>query len=345
MTLIWETGAGNCRNERTRSRKFLLFVAVAIAAAVSALPLRDGAQSYPMRPIRLVVPFPPGGAFDAVARPWAEKIKPLLGTVVIENIGGGGSSLGAAAATHAQPDGYTLLLGGTQTHVNEALLKSRPLYDPVKDLEPIISIAAYSLGIAVHPTVPVHGLNELVAYAKANPGKLSYGHAGVGTIQHLTGELFKSLTQTPDIIQVPYRGTGPAIADLISGQVPMGIVGVTGQVLELHRSGKMRVLAVTGPKRLAAAPELPTAAESGFAGIVVTGSIGLLAPARTPGPFIEQIAQATRRALADPDYQRTFVEAGMEPTPDSTPEKFRQSLAADVALWAPVVKSLGLRLD
>jgi hypothetical protein len=170
-------------------------------------------------------------------------------------IGGGGSSLGAAAVTRAQPDGYTILLGGTQTHVNEALLKSRPLYDPVKDLDPIVSVASYFLGIAVHPAVPVQNLKELIAYARSNPGKLSYGHAGVGTIQHLTGELFKSLTETRDIVQVPYRGTGPAIADLISGQVPMGIVGVTGQVLELHRSGKMRVLAVTGPKRLLAAPE------------------------------------------------------------------------------------------
>jgi tripartite-type tricarboxylate transporter receptor subunit TctC len=197
----------------------------------------------------------------------------------------------------------------------------------------------------VHPAVPVQDLKQLVGYAKANPGKLSYGHAGVGTIQHLTGELFKSLTQTPDIVQVPYRGTGPVIADLVSGQVPMGVVGVTGQVLELHRSVKMRVLAVTGPKRLLAAPELPTASELGLAGITVTGSIGLLAPAGNSRAIIEQIAQASRRALADANYQRTFVEAGMESTPDSGPEEFRQSLGADIALWAPVVKSLGLRLD
>src|SRR5205085_9875589 len=187
--------------------------------------------------------------------------------VVIENIGGGGASLGAAAVIRAAADGYTVLLGGTQTHLNEALLKSRPLYDPVKDLDPIASVAANCLVIAVHPSVPVGTLKELIAYAKANPGKLSYAHAGVGSIQHLTGELFKSLTETPDIVQVPYRGTGPAIADLVSGQVPMGIVGVTGQVLELHRSGKMRVLAVTGSKRLVAAPELPTSSELSFPGL------------------------------------------------------------------------------
>jgi tripartite-type tricarboxylate transporter receptor subunit TctC len=208
---------------------------------------------------------------------------------------------------------YTILLGGTQTHVNEALLKTRPLYDSVKDLDPIAGVAAYFLGIAVHPAVPVQTLKEFIAYAKANPGKLSYGHAGVGTIQHLTGDLIKSLTGTPEIVQVPYRGTGPAIADLISGQVPIGIVGVTGQVLEFHRSGKMRVLAVTSPTRLIAAPELPTVTELGLPGMTVTGSIGLLAPAGTPIGSIEQIAQAMRTALAEPAYQQTLMDAGPEP--------------------------------
>jgi len=330
-------------NMKIARRSFLNMAAGAVA--LPAVARLAQAQAYPARPIRLVVPFPPGGAFDAVGRPWADKIKPLLGTVVIENIGGGGASLGAAAVARARPDGYTILLGGTQTHVNEALLKSRPLYDPVKDLDPIASVAAYFLGIAVHPAVPVRTISELVTYAKANPGALSYGHAGVGTIQHLTGELFKSLVQAPDIVQVPYRGTGPAIADLISGQVPMGIVGVTGQVLELHRAAKMRVLAVTGPARLVAARELPTAAELGFSGMTVTGSVGLLAPAGTPKEIIEQIAAASRTALAEPAYQKMLIDAGMEATLNSDPEKFKRSLAVDVALWSPVVKSLGLKID
>jgi tripartite-type tricarboxylate transporter receptor subunit TctC len=319
-----------------------------LAAAAAALPAVShfaSAQTYPARPIRLVVPFPPGGAFDAVGRPWSDKVKSLLGTIVVENIGGGGSSLGAAAVARARPDGYTILLGGTQTHVNEALLKSRPLYDPVKDLDPIAGVAANVLCIAVHPSVPVQTLKDLVAYAKANPGKLSYGHSGVGSIQHLAGELFKSLAGTPEIVQVPYRGTGPVIADLISGQIPMGVPGVTGQVLEFHRSGKMRVLAVTSPTRLTAAPELPTAAELNLPGMTVRGSIGLLAPAGTPAGIIEQIAQATRTAIAEPGYQQLLVDAGIEPTLDSNPEKFRQSLAADVALWTPVVKALGLKID
>jgi tripartite-type tricarboxylate transporter receptor subunit TctC len=319
-----------------------------LAGAAAALPAASRmarAQAYPTRPVRLVVPFPPGGAFDAVGRPWADKVKPLIDTVVIENIGGGGSSLGAAAVARARPDGYTILLGGTQTHVNEALLKSRPLYDPVKDLDPIAGVAANVLCVAVHPSVPAQTLRELIAHAKANPGKLSYGHSGVGSIQHLTGELFKSLAGTPEIVQVPYRGTGPVITDLVSGQIPIGLPGVTGQLLEFHRTGKTRILAVTGPTRLTAAPDLPTAAELGFPGMTVTGSIGLLAPAGTPPAIIEQIAQATRTAVAEPAFRQLLVEAGIDPTPDSNPEKFRRSLAADVALWTPVVKALGLRID
>src|SRR5258706_4342202 len=194
------------------SRRHVLHAAAG-AAVLPAVSRFASAQSYPARPIRLVVPFPPGGAFDAVGRPLADKLKLLLGTVVIENMGGGGSSLGAAAVARARPDGYTILLGGTQTHVNEALLKSRPLYDPVKDLDPIAGVAANALCIAVHPTVPARSLKELIAYAKANPGALSYGHSGVGSIQHLAGELFKSLAGTPGMVQVPYRGTGPVITD------------------------------------------------------------------------------------------------------------------------------------
>jgi tripartite-type tricarboxylate transporter receptor subunit TctC len=317
---------------------------IAALGGAAAWPAVARAQAYPARPIRLVIPFPPGGAFDAVGRPLAEKMKALLGTMVVENIGGGGSSLGAAAVARSPPDGYTILLGGTQTHVNEALLKARPLYDPVKDLDPIAGVAANVLCIAIHPALPVQSLNELIAYARANPGKLSYGHSGIGSIQHLTGDLFKSLTAT-NIVQVPYRGTGPVIADLMGGQIPMGIPGVTQQVIEFHGTGRMRVLAVTSPARLTAAPELPTAAELGLPGMVVRGSIGLLAPAGVGAEIVQQIARASRSAIAEPAYQRLLNDAGIEPTLDSNPEKFRQSLAADVSMWAPVVKSLGLKID
>jgi tripartite-type tricarboxylate transporter receptor subunit TctC len=328
---------------KLRRRRFLQLAAG--AAALPAVSRVTSAQPYPTRPIRLVIPFPPGGAYDAVGRPWADKMKSPLGTVVVENIGGASGSLGAAAVARAKPDGYTILLGGTLTHINEALLKSRPLYDAVKDLDPIASMAANCLGMVVHAAVPVQTVQEFIAYAKAHPGKLSYGHGGVGSIQHLAGELFKSLAGAPEMVQVPYRGTGPLVTDLISGQVPLGFPGVTGQLLELHRSGKIRILAVTNPTRLIAAPELPTVAELGLPGMTVTGSLGLLAPAGTPIGIIEQIAQATRTAVAEPAFKQVLIDAGIEPTLDSSPEKFRRSLAADVALWTPVVNALALKID
>ena len=325
-------------------RRRFLKLAVGVAA-LPALSRIASAQAYPTRAIRLVIPFPPGGAYDVVGRLWADRMKSVLGTVVVESIGGGSGSIGAAAVARAKPDGYTLLLSGTLPHVNEALLKIRPLYDPVKDLDPIACVAANVLCIAVHPSVPVRTLKELISYAKANPGKLSYGHAGVGSIQHLTGELFKSLAGTPGIVQVPYRGTGPVVTDLAGGQIPMAVPGVTPQVLEFHRSGRMRVLAVTSPTRLVAAPDLPTAAELGFPGMTVRGTIGVLAPAGTPPAIIERIAQATRTVVGDRPFQQILIDAGIEPSLDTNPEQFRRSLAGDIARWAPVVKALGVKLD
>ena len=180
---------------------------------------------------------------------------------------------------------------------------------------------------------------------KANPGTVSYGHAGVGSIQHLTGELLKSQTGMREMIQVPYRGTGPVITDVISGQIPVGILGITGQVLELHRAGKLRIIAVTSSKRLASAPDVPTAVEAGVAGMIVTGSIGLLAPAGTPRSVVEQITRAATTALADPAYQQLLKEAAMEPIAAPGPENLRRILSEDIALWSPVVKELGLKLD
>jgi tripartite-type tricarboxylate transporter receptor subunit TctC len=328
-----------------KRRDVLAFGLAGALAPLSAPRVLLAQSKYPDRPIRLVIPFPPGGAFDAVGRPWADKVKPLLGTVVVENQGGGGSSLGAAAVARARPDGYTILLGGSSTHVTEAILKKRPLYDPLKDLQPISNLVVAAFALAINPAVPVRTLKEFVGYAKANPGKLSYGHAGVGSLNHLTGELLKSLTGTPDIVQVPYRGSGPATADAISGQVTMVIPGVTGQLLELHRTGKLRILAVTGPARLIAAPEIPTAVEAGFPGMISQQLIGLLAPAGTPQAIIGQVSQATRAVIGDRPYQRLLIESGFEPDTDSDPEKFRRFIEEDLARWAPVVKAIGLQLD
>ncbi len=298
------------------------------AAALPAIGHVACAETYPARPIRLVVPFPPGGAFDLLARPWVEQVKPLLGTIIVENIGGGGSSLGAAAVARARPDGYTILLGGSLPHVNEALLKSRPLYDPVNDLDPIAGLAVIALALAVHPSVPAQNLNEFVAYAETHAGKLSYAHVGVGSTPQLIGEMFKLLAGLPELVQVPYRGAGPAIADLISGQVAMAVVAVTGQSLGFHR-----------------APELPTVADAGFPGLTNLQTIGPVAPAGTPKPIIEQIAQAVRTALAEPAYEQKLIDSGFEASLDTTPEKFRRRLEADIVFWTPVVEALGVRID
>jgi tripartite-type tricarboxylate transporter receptor subunit TctC len=315
------------------------------AAALSAMPRMARAQAYPSRQIRLVAPFPPGGAYDLIARPWSEKMKSLLGTVVVENIGGGGASIGSAAVARAQPDGYTLLTAGTLTHINEALIKARPLYDPVKDIDPISGIAAVVLGIVVHPSVPARDLKELAAYAKSNPDKVHFAHNGAGTVNHLTYEMFRDQADLPNLVQVPYRGAGPVLVDLIGGQVTLSVVGVTGQTLEMHRTGKIRMLALTNPTRLAGAPDIPTAAEQGFPGVTNVGTIGIAAPAKTPKAIIEQIAQATRTALADKAYQQRLMESGFEVSSDTTPEKFRQSLEKDIAFWAPIVEKLGIKVD
>ena len=319
------------------------------AAGLAALPVTLGvawAQTYP------IAADPTGGSVSSgwcIRHAWpplgGKAQTPARHDCDREHRGRGQLAGGFAPWPTPSPDGYTLFLGGTLPHVNEALLKSRPLYDPLKDLEPIVNVAANSSRSSSILRCRSQTLKELIAYAKANPGKLSYGHAGIGTTQHLAGELFKSLTDTPEIMPIPYRGTGPVIADVVAGQIPLGIPGLTGQVMEFHRSAKLRVLAVTSPTRLSTAPDLPTAAEQGLSGMTAIGSIGLLAPAGTPRLIADRIAQATRTVLTEQAFRQMLIEAAMEPVPDQTPEKFRQLLADDVAKWAPVVKALGLKID
>jgi len=328
-----------------RRRDILYLGSCGLAAGI--LPSRPTwAQSkYPERPIRLVIPFTPGGVNDTIGRPWANKMKSLLGTVVVENIGGAGSSLGAAVVAHAAPDGYTLLQGGAGSHVINPVATDHPLYDPIKDFAPITILGVTGLAIVVNPELPVTRLAELVDYEKANPGKLSYGSAGVGSMTHLTGELLKSLMHAPDIVHIPYKGGGALITDLVGGQIPMIMQSVTGQVIALHRSGKLRMLAVTSPARLVAAPDIPTAVEAGLPGMVSQNFIGLFAPARTPGAIIQQIAQATRTAMADSDFQQAFIASGFEPYVDSSPEKAARFVTDEIARWSPIIKAIGLKLE
>jgi tripartite-type tricarboxylate transporter receptor subunit TctC len=325
-------------------RRRLLHLAAG-AAALPALSRFAMADSYPSRPIKLVLPFPPGGVFDIVGRPWADKVKTSLGTVFIENQPGAGGSLAAAAVAHADPDGYTIFLGSSSIHLTEMILREHPLLDPMKDLATVSMVAITAFAIAIHPSVPAQDLKELIAYIKANPGKLSYGSSGAGTLNHLSGELFKSLTGITDLPHVPYRGAGPALADVIAGQIPMIIPAMTGQVLEFHRTGKLRLLATTSPERLPVAPEIPTAVEAGVPGLVAQQVLGIFAPAATPKEIIATIAEANRGALADGAYRQSLVDQAVIPLNDWTPDKFNQFMVEDVARWSPLVKAIGVRLE
>jgi tripartite-type tricarboxylate transporter receptor subunit TctC len=302
-------------------------------------------SQFPKRSIRLVVPFPPGGVNDAVGRPWADRVSSLLGTVFVENISGAGGSLGAATVAHAEPDGYTLLLGNTGTQIVNSVASSHPRYDAIASFEPIAILGTSAIAIVVNPAVPASTLKEFIAYAKANSGKVSYGSPGAGTMSHLTGELFKSLAGLPDLLHVPYRGAGPAIADAIGGQVAMITPNLTGHVIELHKAGKLRILAVTSPARLPAAPEIPTAVEAGLPDMVSINFIGLFAPARTPSNITERIAQSTRVAMSDPDLQQKYRASGFDPASNSDPEKTRQVLKEQIARWTPIIRAIGLTLD
>ncbi|HUI96246.1 MAG TPA: tripartite tricarboxylate transporter substrate binding protein [Xanthobacteraceae bacterium] len=315
------------------------------AALLSAGARGARAQTFPERPIRLVVPFPPGGVFDFIGRPLADRLKTTLGAMYIENVGGGGGTLGGAAVAHGRADGYTFLLGGTTQYVTEALLKRQPLYDPLKELDPVANAATTTFAITVHPSVPAQNLEAFVAYAKANPGKLSYGSSGAGTLNHLTGEALKLAAGLPDLTHVPYRGAGPAISDLMGGQILVNIPAMSGQVLAFHRADKLRILAVVSPQRLPGTPELPTAVEQGFPTVVATQLIGLIAPAGTPPEIIAKVAPAVRTAVADKGFTQTLRDAGVEPDPDSTPETFRAALVADLAHWKPVTDAMGLKID
>jgi tripartite-type tricarboxylate transporter receptor subunit TctC len=315
------------------------------AAAFAMAPHLARADTFPSRPIRLVLPFPPGGVFDIVGRPWADKVGRTLGTVIVENMPGAGGSVAMTAVAHAAPDGYTIFLGSSAIHMADMILREHPLIDPMKDLQPISMLGISSFAIVVHPSVPAHTLMELVAYVKANPGKLSYATPGAGTMNHLSGELFKSLTAIKDLPHVPYRGAGPAMADAIAGHVPIVVPAMTNQVYEFHRTGKLRLLAITNPTRLALAPEIPTAVEGGVPGLVAQQVLGLFAPSAVAADPVGKIAAANATAMADKAYTQSLIDAAVEPVTDWTPQKFDRFMAEEVARWEPLVKSIGVRLD
>jgi len=313
-------------------------------AMLGAAALPVPAFAYPDKPIRLIVPFSPGGATDVVGRIWAEKMKPKFGTVVTENKGGGGGVIGAAEVARAAPDGHTFLFGNTSTQVLIPAIGDNPPYDPVKDFQAVYIMAISPTSIVVHESVPVKTLKELIDYAKANPTKLSYGSAGAGTMTNLAGELFKSLIGVPGITHIPYKGAAPGIADLAAGHIPMMTPNVGGPLLQFHRAGKVRILAVSANKRLQAAPDIPTAIEAGLPDMVAANFNGLFAPAKVPKNIIDQIANETRAAMADPQVQDQMIKSGFEPVLDSGPEAAQRELLSELARWTPIIKATGFKV-
>jgi tripartite-type tricarboxylate transporter receptor subunit TctC len=328
------------------NRRDLLALGLAFLLARALAPRSALAQGkYPERPIKLMVAFSAGGVNDVVARQWAERVKTLLGTVYVENQGGGTGTIATGEVARAPGDGYTILLGSTSTMVLNPMTMAKVPYDPASDFVPIAIIAVSTTSIVVHPSVPAATLTELTMYAKANPGKLSYGSAGSGTMSNLSGELFKQLTGLNDLVHIPYKGAGPGISDLLSGHIPMMTPNVTGQLLEFHRTGRIRILAVNAAHRLAAAPEIPTAIEQGMPGMIGLLFLGLFAPAATPRAIVDRIAEATRAAMADVEFQKVLIASGLEAIPDSNPGKAKQFIDEEIARWGPVVKAAGFKVE
>jgi tripartite-type tricarboxylate transporter receptor subunit TctC len=327
-------------------RRDVLSVGLSWASIAALGPAPASAQGkYPELPIRLIVPRAAGGVVDVVARLWADQVKSLLGTVVIEDQGGGGGTIAAATVARARPDGYTLLAGTTSELVISPVIMSTPSYDPVRDLAPIVTTVVSISALMVHESLPVHTLQELIAYARANPGKLSYGSAGVGTSSHLCAELFKQLAGLPDIVHVPYKGANPGLVDFYAGHLPMFSASISPQVLDMHRAGKIRILVAGTDRRIEGAPDIPISTEVGFPDLITLMFMGVFAPAGTPRAIIEQIAGATHQVMADKEFQKRLILAGFEPVTDSGPARTAKFIQEELVRWTPLLKASGLKMN
>jgi tripartite-type tricarboxylate transporter receptor subunit TctC len=316
-----------------------------LSAAVVALGLFGSflpayAELYPARPIKIIVPTPAGGPVDVVARLVGNYLAAAFGqAVVVDNRPGAGNTIGSKEAAQADPDGYTLLYSSASGLVLAPMLQKNAGYDPLTSFDPIALVAQSSNILVVHPSVPVRSVQELVAYAKANPGKVNFSSGGIGVLPHLIGEWFKSAAAI-DIVHVPYRGGGPSINDLVAGQVQMTFEG-TSVLLPLIRSGKLRALATTSSKRIPELPDLPTMVESGFAGFVSTSWTGLLAPAHTPPDVIDKLNLQINEGLKSAELRSALGKLSNQPL-GGTPQDFTDMIKGDIGKWAPIVKALGL---
>jgi tripartite-type tricarboxylate transporter receptor subunit TctC len=300
------------------------------------------AQSYPNRPIRYVVSFPPGGSADLISRAIAPRLSERLGQpVVVENRPGAGGMIGVDAVAKAAPDGYTIgLAAAGALSSNISLYPSMPFH-PEKDLAPVSTLAMIPFFLIAHPSQP-GTLKEVIAKAKSAPGALSYGHGGNGSTMHLSGELLNMLAGTK-LLAVPYKGSGPVAADVLGGQVPLGVVDVPSTIASV-RAGKVRALAVTSKRRVSAAPDVPTFEEAGVPGYEAIGWFGVVAPAGTPAPVIERLNAEIRSALEVPEIRSRALDAGTEPF-TNTPQEFAALIREETKKWAEVIKAGGIKLQ
>jgi len=318
-------------------------LATALAGAALALPLV--AFAWPDRPIKLVVPYPPGGATDVIGRIVAQRLSTALGQqVVVDNRGGAGGNIGADAVAKARPDGDTLLMGAITSHSTMAKLEAgRISYDLLKDLTPVQVVGYVPLVFVVHPSVPARSFQELIAYAKANPGKLTYASSGAGAPQRMAAEMFRKQVGT-EMVHVAYKGSGPAMTDLVGGQVLM-MAETVPAALQMIKAGKLRALAVTTPQRISMLPDVPTVAESGWKDFEVVSTFGVMAPAGTPADILARLNTELGKIMQDPAAKEQFLQQGVYALQPQTPPEASTRLKAEVTKWARVIDEAGIKAD
>jgi tripartite-type tricarboxylate transporter receptor subunit TctC len=318
--------------------------AAALAAfALVGLGCSAGAEDYPSRPITLIVPYPAGGGVDQMARIVADRVGAALKQqIVVENRGGGGGNIGTRAVARSAPDGYTLLLGHTGTISINPSLYANPGYDPRRDFAPVGLIASMPIALIAHPSFPARTVGELIALAKASPGKLDIGSSAVGTGSYVCAELFKTMAGV-DVTIVPYKGTAPALSDLLGGHVPV-LFGVIPPAIGNIRAGTLRAIAVTSAARTGVMPDIPTIAESGLPGFEAVLRYGLLAPAGTPRPIIERLSRELRAAVETADVRERIAADGGDPLV-STPEEYAADIDREETKWSAIVKASGARVE
>ena len=321
--------------KRRLARAALACAALAVAAPVAA-------QEYPAKPVRIIIGFPPGGATDLVSRLMAPKYSGLLNQpFIVDNRPGANGVIGSDLAAKAVPDGYSIHLATIGSLVLSPATGKVP-YDPLRDFAPISQAVALQNIFIVHPTLPARTLKDLIALARAKPGALNFASSGPASPGHLAGELFKSMAKV-DLVHVPYKGGGPALTDLIAGHIEI-FVAVISTATPQVKAGKARALAVTGTRRAASLPDVPTVAEAALKGYEATNWYGYVAPAATPRPIIEQLHKATVTVLDMPDIRKALLDQGIEATP-SSPEQFAAHIKSETGKWTKVIKAAGIRVD